>query len=526
MSKQILSGVELRTKLLSGVKKLSDTVTITLGPKGRNVGIENTWVNPIVVHDGVTVASHIELPDHFENFGANLVQQAASKTADKAGDGTTTSTLLAYEIIKRGFKEIEEGANPMTMKIGLELALTSVIEHISSESKDIKNPKEIEQVAIISSADEEMGKKIGEVIAKVGKEGVVNVVEYEGLELEVDYKEGMEFDKGYISPMFATNENLKAEIESPHILLTDMVISSPDEMAKFLKKFTAETNRAEIVIIATDIIGAALSTLLINKQRSNIIPLAVFAPSMGERRKSILEDIAVLTGGIVIYKDGAIKLEDVTIDMLGKCDRIISDIDTTKIVGGFGKTEEIEKRANQIREDIKKTDKEFEKEKLGERLSKLVAGAAIIKVGAKTEIELSDRIERVKDAVEATKCAVDEGIVAGGGITLLNSSIELLNENKDIQSGINILMESLLEPIMKLLSNAGLDSTPIMVKILAGGKDYGYNVATNEYGNLLGMGVIDPTRVVKEALKNAVSVASAILTCEAVICNIPEEVKK
>lgn len=526
MAKKITRGKELRDKLLSGVQQLSDTVTITLGPKGRNVGIESTWVEPIVVHDGVTVAKHIELPDKDEDMGARLVQQASSKTADKAGDGTTTSTLLTYEILKRGYKAVDDGANPMVMKRGMEAALKTILEFISKESKPIKTPQEIEQVATIASADNEMGKVIAEVIDKVGKDGVVNVTEYEGLELKAEYKEGMEFDKGYISHLFATKENGEAEVEAPYILITDMTITSPDDIAKFLQSYVKETNRQEIVIIASDIQGAALSTLLVNKMRSNILPLAVFAPAIGPRRKQILEDIAVITGGTMIHKDGTVKIEDVTPDMLGRADRIISDVDKTKIVGGFGKKEDIEKRAQQIRGEIKATESDFEKEKLQERLARLVAGAAIIKVGAKTEVELSDRRERVIDAVEATKAAVAEGINAGGGITLLaaQASLDTDNENKDFSLGIEIVKEALAEPTKKLLANAGEDAE--MINRFDPTKNWGFNIATEEFGDMFEMGVIDPTRVLREAVQNAVSVSGMLLTMEANITKLPEEEKK
>ncbi len=521
MAKKITRGKELREKLLSGVQQLSDTVSITLGPKGRNVGIESTWVEPIVVHDGVTVAKHIELPDKDEDMGARLVQQASQKTADKAGDGTTTSTLLTYEILKRGYEAVNAGANPMVMKKGMETALQSILAYISEHSKPIKTKEEIEQVATIASADKEMGVTIAEVIEKVGKDGVVNVTEYEGIHLEAEYKEGMEFDKGYISHLFATKESGESEIEAPYILITDMVISAPDEMAKFLQSYVKETNRAEIVIIASDVIGAALSTLLVNKMRSNIIPLAIFAPAIGERRKQVLEDIATITGGKVIYKDSNVKLDEVTVDMLGRADRIIATLDNTKIVGGFGKPEDIEKRAEQIRADIKTTESDFEKEKLQERLARLVAGAAIIKVGAKTEVELSDKKERVIDAVEATKAAVAEGINAGGGLTLMASALlEFKGKNKDELLGEEIVKEALLEPTKKLLTNAGADLA--LLEQFKPEEDYGYNLVTEEFGNMFEMGVIDPTRVLKEAVQNAISVSAMLLTMEANITKLPE----
>lgn len=525
MSKQILSGTKVREKLLSGVQQLSDTVTITLGPKGRNVGIAKVWTNPQVVHDGVTVAKNIELPDPFENFGAQLVQQSSGKTADKAGDGTTTSTLLAYRIFKKGNEAVLTGSNPIDIQNGMNKAVTTVLEALEKRSKPIKTEDEVKQVATVASANFDWGNIIGEAVYKVGKEGVTSVTEYEGLGIEVEYKEGMEFERGYISSMFSTNENNSAELESPYMLITDMTITSADEIAKFLKKFVETTNRQEIVIIASNIGGGALSTLLINKQRSNILPLGIFAPAIGERRKQVLEDIACLTGGKVIYREGAIKLEDVNIEDLGRCDRIVVDDKTTKIVGGFGKSEDIEVRANNLREQIKKEEREFEKEKLQERLSRLVSGAAIIKVGAKTEIELTDKKERVIDAVEATKSALAEGIVAGGGVTYLYLSESILrdgSENKDEQIGFNILVDVLCEPSIKILENAGKSE---MFGKLDGKKGIGYDVVGDKIGNMIELGVIDPTRVVKEAIQNAVSVGCVLITTEAVIVDIPEDKK-
>jgi chaperonin GroEL len=528
MSKQILSGVELRKKLLSGVKQLSDVVSSTLGPLASNVGIQNTWTAPQVVHDGWTVARNTELENPFEDFAISLVKQAASKTVDVAGDGTSTSTLLAYEIVKRGFEKINEGANAVRIKKGLELALDSVLKYIKKEARPIKTNKEIEQVAFVSSGDIEISKVVAEVLEKLGPDGVINVIESERTGIQSEFKEGMSFDSGFISPMFATNENGTAEIESPHILLTDMIISSPDEIAKFLQKFTKETSRAEIVIVATDIVSGALSTILINKTRGGIIPLGIFAPGMAERKKSYLEDIAVLTNAKVLYKDSGMKLEDVTIDMLGKCDRVISDSKETKIIGGFGKKEDIEKRVKQVREELKNTNKgDFEKEKLKERLSKLVSGACIISVGDVTPIALSDKIERVRDSVEAAKCSVVSGILPGCGIILLKEKQTLKNEDKDIQVGIDILMDVLDEPIKKLLSNAGLNSEEIIKNILSNdNRNYGYDVVKNVYGDLYELGILDSAMVVMEAIKNATSVATMLITTENVIVNIPEKLDK
>lgn len=530
MARQILNGKQAREKMLSGVRQLADTVTTTLGPKGRNVGIDHIFVDPVVIHDGVSVAKQIELPDPFENFAAQLVRQASAKTADNAGDGTTTSTLIAHTIIEEGFKLIEEGSNPMVLKKGIDMATKAVVEELSKMSREIKTKAEIANVATISSADREIGEKIAEAMEKVGKDGVISVEEHAGMDIKVEYKEGMEFDKGFVSTQFATDlEKVEATSESPHILITDQVITSADEVGKFLKRFVEETNRKEIVLIATHIDGAALATLLINKDRGGILPLGIFAPGFAERKKDILEDIAILTGGTFISKDKGIKIEDVTVDQLGRADSIWCDEHRTKIVGGFGSSEAIEARAQQIRDLIKKTDSDFEKEKLRERLARLVSGAAIIKVGARTEVELSDRKERVIDAVEATKAAVSEGIVAGAGMSYLNCSgrlSKLKDKNPDIQKGIDLVGTALLHPLTKLLENAGVNVVEVVDTIKKeNDPNYGFNVETEEYGNLFQMGIIDPTRVAKNAVENGGSVAGMILTTEAIITNIPEPSK-
>lgn len=535
MAKQILQGKPLRDKLLSGVEQLATAVTSTLGPKGRNVGIEKTWIEPSVVHDGVSVAKEIELEDPFENMGAQLVRQAAGKTADKAGDGTTTSTLLAYEMIKRGFKAIDEGANPMTMKIGMENTLQKILEYINSQSKPIQTQEELAQIATISSADPEIGKVIGEAMYKVGKDGVISSDVYAGLDIKVEYKEGMEFDKGYISGQFVTNiEKQESEINNPFIVITDHTITSSQEIAAFLELFVKGTESKDIVFICNLLDGAALPTILINKDRGNINPLAVFAPGFAERKKDILEDIATITGGKVIYKDKTpidkiLSTDEngnvVGLENLGMAESVWADSDTTRIVGGYGKPEAIEERAKGIKTAITKTDSDFEKEKLRERLARLTAGAAIIQVGARTEVELSDKKERVIDAVEATKAASAEGIVAGGGVTLdETSSILDGNDESDEGIGIRIIKEALQEPYKKLLRNAGIDETKINAKSVNGVT--GINVMTGEVGDMFQMGIIDPARVTKEAVANAVSVASMILTMDTGIVKIPDKVDK
>lgn len=531
MAKQILQGAEARAKILSGITQLASTVAITLGPKGRNVGLDKKWIEPRVIHDGVTVAREIELPDPFENFGAQLVRQAAGKTADRAGDGTTTSTLLAWKMIEAGIKEVDNGANPMTMKEGMEKARDFLVKRIKEISKEIKDKSEIEQIATVASASPELGKMIAEALNKVGKEGVITVDISERIDTQVEYKEGMEFDKGYMSPYFSTDtEKMTAELENPFILITDQVIISPSDIGVFLKKYVEETKRKEIVIISPSVEGAALSTLVTNKLRGGITPLAIYAPAFAERRKEILEDIAVLTGGTVISKEANMKIEEVTVDKLGKADRVWASADKTKIIGGVGNPEAITARANQIRKLIEDTESDFEKSKLKERLARLTAGVAIIKVGAMTELELSDKKERVIDAVEATKSALEEGIIAGGGVILwrLSKELEILEEdNKDIQTGINIVKQAIAEPIKFLMTNAGEYPSDILPLLkLDGNMNIGFNVMTKKITDLIVAGIIDPTKVVREALENAISVASLIITTEAIITSLPEEKKE
>lgn len=529
MAKQILKGKELRKKLLSGVEQLADTVSITLGPKGRNVGLDKKFIEPIVLHDGVSVAREIELPDSFENFSAKLVQQASSKTADRAGDGTTTSTLLAWKIIEKGFKKMEEeDVNPMTMRKGVEIATNYLTSELKKISKEIKNQKEITQVATVSSASNELGLTIGEAIGNIGKDGTITVEESVKVETTVEYKEGMEFEKGYISPYFCTDKNkMESEILSPHILLTDMELTSALDTAKILDVLVGELKREDIVIIASHVDGTALTTLIINKDRGSIKPLAVFAPSFGQKRKNILEDIAILTGGVVLTKELGIKFDEIKKEHFGRADSVWADGDKTKIIGGFGEPKKIEERIQHIRDQIKEEESDFEKEKLKERLARLTSGAAIIKVGAMTEVELSDKKERVIDAVEATKAALEEGIVPGGGVNFLKlyqNMKDLKNENKDIQAGIDIVKESLLEPIKKLLANAGEDADKIIKLLISSNtENYGFNVETEEFGDMIEMGIIDPTKVTRNAIQNSTSVAAQILTTEAVVCDIPEK---
>jgi len=532
MAKQIKYGEDARKALKAGVDKLADAVVTTLGPKGRNVAIDKKWGAPNVIHDGVSVAKEIELEDPFENMGAQLVKEASSKTNDVAGDGTTTATLLAKSIIDNGFRAVSAGANPMILKMGTEKGVETVIAEVKKMAKEVKGD-DVLKVATISAQDQKIGSLIADALNKVGKDGIVTVEEGKGIEFSIDYKEGMEFDKGYISAYFATNaEKMEAESEAPYILITDQIISDAQALASFLKKFVEKTNRQEIVIIASNIEGAALGTLLINKERGGIKPLGIFAPAFAERRKDILEDIAILTGGTVIARDKGMKIEDIALEQLGRADRVWCDGERTKIIGGMGKSELIQSRAQQIRDLIAKTDSDFEKDKLKERLARLTSGAAIIKVGAMTEVELKEKKERVIDAVEATKSAVEEGIVAGGGITpysLAKNVAEGKNKetNEHVKAGMDIVYRALITPIHKILENAGVEPKNIIAQIeVANSRNYGYDVETEEFGDLIKKGIVDPTKVTRNAIQNAASVASLILTTEATVTDIEEEKKK
>lgn len=540
MAKQILTGKKARASLFSGISKIADIVTSTLGPKGRNVGIEKTWTEPVVIHDGISVAKEIDLPDPFENFGAQLVRQSSAKTADRAGDGTTTSMLLAYEIVKGGMKKLDEGINPMTMKKGIRIAVDTAIEELDKISKPIRNKEEIEQVATIASADSEIGKIIAEAMNKVGKDGVISSEVHGGLDIQVEFKEGMEFDKGYISSQFVNREGREeVEIINPRILVTDIMVDSGQEMADFLDRAIKGTGQKDIVIISPGIGNDALLTLLANQSRGNINALAVFAPAFAERRKAILEDIAILTGGEFasreVYKtiDEILTVgEDEKIEgakRLGRADIVWANDKTTRITGGLGSSEKIKERAEVIRDLIKKEESPFEKEKLQDRLSKLTSGAAIIRVGAKTEVELSDRRERVIDAVEATKSAASGGIVAGGGTAIAVCGIavsRLKDNNKHIQAGIDIVAESLFKPMEKIISNAGLEPEEIIRNLnLSKDNEVGFDVETEKVGNMFNLGIIDPTKVVKEAIQNSASVAGMVLLTHSIICNNPEDLK-
>ena len=524
MAKQLIYGEDARKKLKNGVDALAKAVVTTLGPKGRNVGLEKKWGSPSVVHDGVTVAKEIELKDPFENMGASLVKEAATRTNDVAGDGTTTATLLAQAIIDEGLKNIAAGTNPMILKRGLEKAVEEVVSEVKKIRKPISNSAEKAQIATISAGDPEIGKIIAEALEKVGDKGVVTVEEGKGLEMEIDYKDGMVFDKGYASSYFITNpERMEAVIESPYILITDQKISSIADILPLLEKLIKVSKN--IVIIADDVEGEALATLAVNTLRKTFSALAVKAPGFGDRRKAMLEDIAVLTGGRVMSEEVGRKLESATIEDLGRADRIISKQEETVIVGGKGAEKDVRARIEQIKKQIEQTTSDFDKEKLEERLAKLSGGVAVISVGAATETEMKEKKYRVEDAVNATKAAVEEGIVPGGGVAFLRirKALDGLKLKAEEQVGVDILRKALEQPTRKLVENAGGDGGWVVKELQNREKNIGFDVNSMSFVNLLEKGIIDPAKVTRSALQNAVSVAVNILTTEALIADIPEK---
>ncbi len=535
MAKQIIYKEEARQKLLSGVNQLADAVATTLGPKGRNVAIDKKWGAPNVIHDGVAVAKEIELADPFENMGAQLVKEAASKTADIAGDGTTTSTVLARAIVREGIKMITANANPMIMRKGLEKASQFIVDELLKMKKDLKQA-DWANVATISAGDEELGKLIAEALRKVGKDGIITVEEGKGLSTEIEYKEGMEFDKGYASSYLVTNpEKMEAEIEAPYILITDKKISALNELLPFLESLVKVSKN--LVIIADEIDGEALATLVVNKLRGTFNALAIKAPGFGDRRQEMLEDIAILTGGTVISADTGKNFETVTIEDCGRADKVWSDKDNTRIIGGKGEPAKLKARIAQIKKAIDASTSDFDKEKLQERLAKLAGGVAVINVGAATEVELKDRKERVNDAVAATKAALEEGIVPGGEIALLDISgrmsaknLEDAKASRDEVIGFEIVKTALEEPFTQLIKNAGLDAGQLIAKareVSAHGQ--GFNVLKIDSAetavpvDMLKEGIIDPVKVVRIAVQNAISVATMILTTEALVTDIPEK---
>lgn len=529
MAKQLLYAEEARTKLKAGVDKLSAAVATTLGPKGRNVALDKKWGAPNVIHDGVSVAKEVELEDPFENMGAALVREAASKTNDVAGDGTTTATVLAQAIVDLGLKNVTAGSNPMVLKRGVEKATEIVVAELKKMAKKVSGDEEIQKIATISAADETIGKMIAEALAKVGADGVVTVEESKGLETFVDTKEGMEFDRGFISPYFVTDpDKMKAIIEDANILITDQKIASLSDLLQFLENFVKTSKN--LVIIADEVEGEALATLVVNKLRGTFNVLAIKAPGFGDRRKEMLEDIATLTGGTVISEDMGRKLESVSVEDLGHADQVISDKENTIIVGGKGSKAAIEGRIKQIRNELEATDSDFDKEKLQERLAKLSGGVAVINVGAATEIELKEKKERVDDAVHATKAAVEEGYVVGGGVSLIRASKALdkvitQTTNEDERIGIEIVANALKKPLAKLAENAGLDAGWVVKEVEKSTGNNGLNAQNGKFEDLVASGIIDPVKVTRSALQNAASVAMMILTTEALITDLPEKDK-
>jgi len=533
MAKQIKFGSEAREAIVRGANVLSKTVVTTLGPRGRNVALDRKWGGPNVVHDGVTVAKEIDLKDPFENMGAQLVKGAASKTNDDAGDGTTTATLLANSIITQGMKNITAGTNPMILRRGLEKGCEAVIAKLQKISKPVKGVSDIEQIATISASDAQIGKKITEALEKVGRDGVVTVEESKGLDLEIEYKEGMEFDNGYVSPYFVTNaETMEAEIENPYVILTDQKISAIADILPSLENIIKVSKN--IVIIADDVDGEALATLVVNKLRGTFNILAVKAPGFGDSRKEMLEDIAVLTGGTVISQDTGRKLDAIKIEDCGQADKVWADKDNCRIIGGKGDNSAIKTRVSQVRRAIEESDSDFDKEKLQERLAKLSGGVAQINVGAATEVELSEKKERVKDAVEATKAAIEEGVIPGGGSSLLYAAQALDDikcENDEEKVGISILRFALEQPLRWIAKNAGVDDGYVVSKIKEGSEktnngDYGFNALTGKFVVMTKEGIIDPLKVTRLALQNAVSVGIMALTTEAMVTDIPEKEEK
>ena len=525
MSKILKFNAAARESLLKGINILTDAVATTLGPKGRNVALDKKWGAPAVVHDGVTVAKEIDLEDPFENMGAQLLKEAASKTADVAGDGTTTATILAKAIVTEGLKNISAGSNPMILKKGVEKAVDVLVEELKKMSKKVTTQEEVAQVATIAAADSTIGNLIAEALEKVGKDGVVTVEDGKTMDLTVDYKEGMEFDKGFVSPYFVTDsDKMESEVEDAYILITDKKISSASDLVPFLEKFVQVSKN--LVIIADEVEGEALALLIVNKLRSAFNILAVKAPGFGDRRKEMLEDIAILTGGKVISEDTGIKFESVEVDDLGRVGRVTSNKDNTLIVDGKGAKAKIEARIAQIRRELSTTDSEFDKEKLQERLAKLTGGVAVINVGAATEVELKEKKERVIDAVAATKAAIEEGIVAGGEVALLRAA-KVLNtvsvEKGEEKVGVEIVKKALEQPFRMLIKNAGMDDGIALSKVVEQTGNMGIDVLDGQVKDLVKAGIIDPVKVTRSALQNAASVAVMVMTTEVLITDAPEK---
>ncbi|MGD8307009.1 MAG: chaperonin GroEL [Ignavibacteria bacterium] len=520
MAKLIEYNSEARTGLKAGVDKLADAVKVTLGPKGRNVVLEKKFGAPTVTKDGVTVAKEIELDDATENMGAQMVREVASKTSDVAGDGTTTATVLAQAIYREGLKNVTAGANPMDLKRGIDQATAEVVKYLTEVSKDVEGRSDIAQVGAISANnDPAIGDLIADAMDKVGKDGVITVEEAKGTETALEVVEGMQFDRGYLSPYFVTDtESMEAVLEDPMILIHDKKISAMKDLLPILEKVAQQGK--PMLIIAEDLEGEALATLVVNKIRGTLKVAAVKAPGFGDRRKAMLEDIAVLTAGTVISEERGFKLENATVSYLGTAKKVVIDKDNTTIVEGAGKTDDIKKRINEIKAQIEKTTSDYDKEKLQERLAKLSGGVAVLQIGASTEVEMKEKKARVEDALHATRAAVEEGVVAGGGVTLIRAikKLEKLEgANLDQTTGIKIVQKALEEPLRQIVNNAGLEGSVVLQKVLEGKDDFGFNAATEKYENLIKSGVIDPTKVTRTALENAASVSSLLITTEAVV---------
>ncbi|MFK8036985.1 MAG: chaperonin GroEL [Crocinitomicaceae bacterium] len=527
MSKEIVFNTEARDQLKKGVDAIANAVKVTLGPKGRNVIIDKKFGAPHITKDGVTVAKEIELKDPIQNMGAQMVKEVASKTADIAGDGTTTATVLAQAIVAAGLKNVTAGANPMDLKRGIDKTVKAVVAHLKDNSKEVgSDNKKIKQIATVSANnDETIGSLIAEAMKVVGNEGVITVEEAKGTETEVKTVEGMQFDRGYLSPYFVTNtEKMIAELENPYILICDKKISNIQEILPVLEPVAQQGK--PLLIIAEDIDGTALSTLVINRLKAGLKIAAVKAPGFGDRRKAMLEDIATLTGGIVISEERGYTMENVTIDMLGTAEKVDIDKDNTTIVNGAGDKDAIESRVNQIKAQIESTTSDYDKEKLQERLAKLAGGVAVLYVGAATEVEMKEKKDRVDDALSATRAAVEEGIVPGGGVALIRTieAIEKVKgENEDEKTGIAIVKRAIEEPLRQIISNAGDEGAVIVQKVKEGKADFGYNARTEIFEDLFKAGVVDPTKVTRIAIENAASIASMLLTTECVIADIPED---
>ncbi|MBO4350382.1 MAG: chaperonin GroEL [Proteobacteria bacterium] len=526
-AKEIIFDEQARKKVLRGVNQIADAVKVTLGPKGRNVVIQKSFGAPLITKDGVTVAKEVELDDKFENMGAQMVREVASKTNDIAGDGTTTATVLAQAIFREGVKFVIAGQSPMSIKRGIDKSVEAVVSELKKIARPTQSEQEIEQVGTISAnADKTVGEIIAKAMAEVGKDGVITVEEAKGLETELKVVEGMQFDRGYLSPYFVTNsDRMTVEYDKPKILLYDKKISNMVELLPILEKVAGASR--PLLIIAEDVENEALATLVVNRMRGSLQVVAVKAPGFGDRRKAMMEDIAALTGGKLITADLGMKLEDATIDDLGEAERISIDKDNTTIVNGAGKTEDIQARVNQIRAQIEETKSDYDREKLQERLAKLVGGVAVVQVGAATEVEMKEKKARVEDALNATRAASEEGIVPGGGVALVRAQrvLEGLKLNGDEQFSVDIVRRALEEPMRQIAENAGVDGSIVVQKVREGKDGFGYNAATDKYEDLLAAGVIDPAKVTRSALQYAASIAGLLLTTDAMIAELPKEEK-